>query len=47
MNRKVVKRIMDELESNAFIKDPKEDKSNGKYAYSYVKNDWKEINNES
>jgi len=47
MVRKIVRRIMDELESNSFIKNPKEGKVNAEYAYSYVKNDWKEINNES
>lgn len=44
MVRKIVKRILDELESNAFIKEPKEGKSGGKYLYSYTKNSWKEIN---
>jgi len=44
MVRKIVKRILDELESNSFIKDPKEEKANGKYLYSYEKSLWKEIN---
>jgi len=44
MVRKVVKRILDELESNSYIKEPREDKLNGKYAYSYKKSTWKEIN---
>lgn len=43
MVRKVVKRILDELESNSFISNPKEDKLNGKYMYSYTKNSWKDI----
>lgn len=44
MVRQVVKRILDELESNYFIKEPKEDKLNGEYFYGYTKNPWKEIN---
>jgi hypothetical protein len=44
MVRKVVKRILDELESNGFINEPKEEKPGGKYLYSYTKNSWKEIN---
>jgi hypothetical protein len=43
MVRKVIKRILDELESNSFIRDPKEDKLNGKYMVSYSKTPWKEI----
>ena len=43
MVRKVIKRILDELESNTFIQDPIENKSNGKYQYSYIKTPWKEI----
>lgn len=44
MVRQVVKRILEELESNSFIKEPKEDRLNGKYSYAYTKNPWKEIN---
>jgi len=43
MVRQVIKRILDELESNSFIRDPKEDKLNGKYMVSYSKTPWKEI----
>ena len=43
MIRKVVKRILEELESNSFISNPKEDKLNGKYIFSYTKTPWKEI----
>lgn len=43
MVRKIIKRILDELESNTFIKDPIENKSKGKYQYSYIKTPWKEI----
>lgn len=44
MVRQVVKRILHELESNSFIKEPKEERLNGKYSYAYTKNPWKEIN---
>ena len=44
MVRKVVKRVLEELESNSFIKEPKERRLNGKYSYGYTKNFWKEIN---
>lgn len=44
MVRQVVKRVLDELESNSLIKDPKEDRLNGKYSYAYTKSPWKEIN---
>ena len=46
MVRKVVKRILDELESNSFISKPKEDKLNGKYSYSFKKNPWEKIKDE-
>ena len=44
MVRKVVKRVLEELEANSFIKEPKEDRLNGEYSYAYAKNPWKEIN---
>jgi len=44
MIRKVVKRILDELEANSFLREWKEIKFNGQYQYSYVRNSWKEIN---
>ena len=44
MVRKVVKRILEELEGNLFIKELKEERLNGKYSYGYTKNRWKEIN---
>jgi hypothetical protein len=43
MVRKVVRRILEELESNSFISEPKEEKADGKYLYSYRKNAWKEL----
>lgn len=43
MNRKTVKRILDELESNKLINEPKETKLNGQYFYSYKKTDWKDV----
>ena len=44
MVRKVIRRILDELEANSFIREPKEIKFNGEYVYSYIKNTWAEIN---
>jgi hypothetical protein len=44
MVRKVIRRILDELEANSFIREPKEIKFNGEYAYSYIKNTWVEMN---
>jgi len=35
---------MEELESNSFIKEPKEERLNREYFYAYTKNPWKEIN---
>lgn len=43
MRRKIINRILDELESNTFIKEPKENRKDGFYYYSYPKNKWKEI----
>jgi hypothetical protein len=43
MVRQTIKRILDELEANSFIKEPKEIKQNGEYFYGYVKTAWKEI----
>ena len=43
MVRGVIKRILDELESNAFIRKPEELKLYGEYQYSYVKCSWHEI----
>ena len=43
MCRKVVSRILDELESNRFISDPKEIRKEGSYWYQYTKSDWKTI----
>ena len=43
MVRKVVQRILDELESNSLIRDKKEIKHQGKYLYAYSKTPWKEI----
>jgi hypothetical protein len=44
MVRKVVQRILEELEGNLFIKEPKEERLNGEYFYGYTKKSWKEIN---
>lgn len=47
MVRKVVNRILHELEGNKFISAPKEDKMlGGDYMYSYKKNTWKDITGE-
>lgn len=43
MSRKVVKRILEELELNRFISNPKEIIKEGTYWYRYHKNDWKTI----
>jgi len=43
MSRKVVKRILEELESNHFISNPEEILKEGAYWYQYKKNDWKTI----
>ena len=43
MVRKVVARILEELEANSLIREPKEIKPHRKYLYSYVKTPWKEI----
>jgi hypothetical protein len=43
MVRKVVKRILKELEDNRFISSWKEENNYGQYAYSYRKNSWKDI----
>lgn len=42
--RKMIKRILDELESEKFIKEPKELPSYGSFKYSYPKCSWSEIN---
>jgi len=51
MSRQTVKRILDELESNKFISNPKEipkeDSKDGSYWYKYKKNDWKTIINKN
>lgn len=47
MVRKVVRRIMEELTANDFIKHFKEEKKDGKYFYRYSKNSWKEITGEA
>jgi hypothetical protein len=44
MTRKVVKRLLDELESHLFIKEPKELKIYDEYCYSFVKPTWNEMN---
>lgn len=46
MLRKVIKRILEELKRQTFIKDFKEEKVNGTYLYSYFKTPWKEIEKE-
>jgi len=46
MVRKVINRILSELEANNFIGDPKEEKICGAYMYRYKKNDWKDITSE-
>ena len=43
MCRKVVKRILKELELNRFISGAKEIKKEGAYCYQYTKNKWKTI----
>jgi hypothetical protein len=46
MTRKVVKRILDELESNRLISNPMEIIKEESYWYQYKKNDWKTITQE-
>jgi len=43
MCRKVVGRILDELEANRFISNPKEITKEGAYCYQYTKNKWETI----
>ncbi len=44
--RKVIRRILEELVSNHFIKDFTEDILDRKYVYGYTRNSWKEITGE-
>jgi hypothetical protein len=44
--RKIIKRILEELASNRFIKDFTEEMIEGKYVYRYTRNSWKEITGE-
>ena len=44
--RGVIRRILEELKSNHFIKDYSEDKLDRKYVYRYTRNSWKEITGE-
>ncbi|OQC14399.1 MAG: hypothetical protein BWX72_01360 [Firmicutes bacterium ADurb.Bin080] len=44
MVRKTIKRILDELEANSFIRAPKEIKKEGEYYYAYIRLKWEEIN---
>jgi predicted DNA-binding protein len=46
MVRKIVNRILKELEDYKFISAPKEEKIYGAYMYSYKKNTWKDITGE-
>ena len=46
MARKVVRRILEELVLNHFIKDFNEETINKKYFYRYSRNTWKEITGE-
>jgi predicted DNA-binding protein len=46
MVRKIINRILKELEDYKFISAPKEEKIYGAYMYSYKKNTWKEITGE-
>jgi hypothetical protein len=46
MVRKVIRRILEELKSNQFIKSYSEDMIDRKYVYSYERNSWKEITGE-
>jgi hypothetical protein len=41
MVRKTIQRILEELESNSFIKDPKQEKLNGEYVVFYTKTPWR------
>ncbi len=43
MVRKVVKRVLDEIQAKSSSKTPKREKVNGKYFVSYAKTPWKEI----
>ena len=44
--RKVIRRILEELVSNRFIKDFTEEMLDRKYVYGYTRNSWKEITGE-
>ena len=44
--RKVIRRILEELVSNRFIKSFSEDKLDRKYVYRYTRNSWQEITGE-
>jgi len=44
--RKVIRRILEELKANRFIKDYAEEKLDYKYVYRYIRNSWKEITGE-
>jgi hypothetical protein len=44
--RKIVKRILEELKANRFIKDYSEELIDRKYFYRYIRNSWKEITGE-
>jgi ribosomal protein S3AE len=44
--RKIIKRILEELASNRFIKDFTDEMIEGKYVYRYTRNSWKEITGE-
>jgi len=46
LRKTVIKRILEELKSNRFIKDYSEEKIDGKYFYRYTRNTWKEITGE-
>ena len=43
MVRKIINRILNELEASNFIDNPKAEKIDGAYMYSYRKNFWKDI----
>jgi len=42
MVRKVVRRLLEELEAHHFIKEPKEINPYGYYLYSFTRSTWKE-----
>ena len=44
--RKVIRRILEELALNNFIKDFSEEMLDRKYVYRYTRNTWKEITGE-